>query len=62
MSGGPQWFKLFLILYRTLLYKYHKAVQRTAIFLTIVFLEHFVFLSALNPTKIVHYHWSRMGK
>jgi len=32
-------------------HKNNKAVQRTAISPTVVFLEHFV-----------HYHWSRMGK
>ena len=43
----------------------NKAVQRTAISHAIVFFRTFCFslnlTGTLNLTKIVHYHWSRMG-
>jgi len=44
----------------------NKAVQRTAISTPLFFFRTFCFslnlTGMLNLTKIVHYHWSRMGK
>ena len=49
--------------FKDIYYYIDKAVQMTAIFPAVVFLEHFVFLyGTLNLTNIVHYHWPRMGK